>query len=69
MSRRTIDITLPVVLGAFALLAVSLAGLPPELGLLFSLAQRLEQGVWTGVGFALYSGVLTRRRSPAAKSS
>ncbi len=51
------------------MLAVSLAGLPLELGLLFSLAQRLEQAVWTGVGFALYSGVLTRRRPSAVKSS
>lgn len=50
------------------MLAVSLAGLPLELGLLFSLAQRLEQAVWTAVGFALYSFALARRNPSGARS-
>lgn len=47
------------------MLAVTLAGLPIELGLLFSLAQRFDQFVWTAVGFVAYS----RRLAPRQVSS
>jgi hypothetical protein len=50
------------------MLAVSLVGLEPALGLLFSLVLRVEQVAWAGIGLALYSllvprGKATRRAS------
>lgn len=56
-----------VILGIaiFLVLQRTLAGLPIELGLLFSLAQRFDQFVWTGVGIVAYS----RRWAPREVSS
>jgi hypothetical protein len=42
------------------MLAVSLVGLKPALGLLFSLVLRVEQVVWAGIGLALYSFLVPR---------
>lgn len=45
------------------MLGISLAGLEPSLGLLFSLALRVEQLTWTAIGFAAYGALVwTRRR-------
>lgn len=45
------------------MLGISLAGLDPALGLLFSLALRVEQLTWTAIGFAAYGALVwTRRR-------
>ena len=51
------------------MLAVSLVGLEPALGLLFSLVLRVEQVAWAGIGLCLYSllvpgGWPMRRGSP-----
>lgn len=43
--------------------AMSLVGIAPSLGLLFSLVLRLEQLVWAGVGFVAYGVLLWQRRS------
>ncbi len=43
------------------MLAVSLVGLPPELGLVFSLVLRAEQVVWAAIGLALYPILVPRR--------
>jgi hypothetical protein len=42
--------------------AMSLVGIAPSLGLLFSLVLRLEQLVWAGVGFAAYGVLVWQRR-------
>jgi hypothetical protein len=42
------------------MLAVSLAGLEPALGLLFSLVLRVEQIAWAGIGLGLYSVLVPR---------
>jgi uncharacterized protein (TIRG00374 family) len=44
------------------MLAISLAGIPASLGLLFSLALRIEQIVWAGIGFAAYGGMIWQGR-------
>jgi hypothetical protein len=44
------------------MLAISLAGIPASLGLLFSLALRIEQMVWAGIGLAAYGGLVWRGR-------
>jgi uncharacterized protein (TIRG00374 family) len=44
------------------MLAISLAGIPASLGLLFSLALRIEQMVWAGIGLAAYGGTVWRGR-------
>jgi hypothetical protein len=52
------------------MLGISLAGLEPSLGLLFSLALRVEQLTWTAIGFAAYGALVwTRRRERAASST
>jgi len=45
------------------MLAVSLVGLEPALGLLFSLLLRVEQIAWAAIGLALYSFLVPRRWS------
>lgn len=42
------------------MLAVSLVGLEPALGLLFSLVLRVEQVAWAGIGLCLYSLLVPR---------
>lgn len=44
------------------MLGISLAGLEPSLGLLFSLALRVEQLTWTAIGFAAYGALVWQRR-------
>ena len=43
------------------MLAVSLVGLPPALGLVFSLVLRAEQVVWAAIGLGLYPLLVPRR--------
>jgi hypothetical protein len=45
------------------MLAVSLVGLEPALGLLFSLVLRVEQVAWAGIGLCLYSLLVPGGRS------
>ncbi|HTF35472.1 MAG TPA: lysylphosphatidylglycerol synthase domain-containing protein [Myxococcota bacterium] len=45
------------------MLAVSLVGLEPALGLLFSLVLRVEQVAWAGIGLGLYSLLVPRGRA------
>jgi len=45
--------------------AMSLVGIEPSLGLLFSLILRLEQLAWAGLGFAAYGVLLWQRRATA----
>ena len=42
------------------MLATSMAGYGPELGLLFALVQRVEQLVWTSAGLGLYPALAAR---------
>lgn len=42
------------------MLATSMAGYGPELGLLFALVQRVEQLVWTAAGLGLYPALAAR---------
>jgi hypothetical protein len=54
----------PARLGAYEgsrMLAMSVAGLDPELGLLFSLVLRVEQVLWAAIGLAAYAGFAARR--------
>jgi hypothetical protein len=44
------------------MLAMSLAGLDPALGLLFALVIRVEQIVWAALGFVVYLAAIVRRR-------
>jgi hypothetical protein len=65
---RGIDLVsffVPARLGALEgarMFAMSLVGVESSLGLLFSLVLRLEQVVWTGVGFVAYAAMLWQRR-------
>jgi hypothetical protein len=56
----------PARLGAYEgsrVVAMSVAGLDPHLGLLFSLVLRAEQITWAAIGLALYPLLLGRRRA------
>jgi hypothetical protein len=69
---RAIDLVsffVPARLGAqegARMFAMSLVGVEASLGLLFSLVLRLEQLIWTGVGFVAYAAMLWQRRREAA---
>lgn len=69
---RAIDLVsffVPARLGAqegARMFAMSLVGVEASLGLLFALVLRLEQLVWTGVGFVAYAAMLWQRRREAA---
>ena len=54
----------PARLGAYEgsrVVAMSVAGLDPQLGLVFSLVLRVEQIVWAAIGLVLYPSMATRR--------
>jgi len=51
------------------MLAMSLAGLDPALGLLFALLIRVQQIVWAAIGFIIYlAAIVTRRTYPVRDS-
>jgi uncharacterized protein (TIRG00374 family) len=59
----------PARLGAYEgsrVVAMSVAGLDPHLGLLFSLVLRVEQIAWAAIGLVLYPSLLSRRRTAGA---
>jgi len=45
------------------MLAMSLAGLDPALGLLFALVIRVQQIVWAAIGFVIYLAAIVTRRT------
>jgi len=60
---------IPARLGAYEgsrVIAMSVAGFAPALGLLFSLVLRVEQVVWAGIGLVLYPSMAARRATGAA---
>jgi len=51
------------------MLAMSLAGLDPALGLLFALVIRVEQIVWAAIGFVVYLAAIVTRLTHAVRDS
>ncbi len=63
---------IPLRLGAqegARMLAMSLAGLDPSLGLLFALVIRVQQIVWSAVGFVVYLAVIVIRPADPLRDS